>query len=129
MAFSEGPVIVSRIAGSTFSTGQLYRGVVLNGSGEVIVPGSTNVPNPFGVLYSVTETTAGSGVEALSIAVGGIVKLEMAGSTEAVGSVVGFSSIGLGILGGTTDTATFGQVVSGTSGTTGRIFSVHVDRL
>jgi len=129
MAFSEGPVIVSRIAGSTFSTGQLYRGVVLNGSGEVIVPGSTNVPNPFGVLYSVTETTAGATVEALSIAVGGIVKLEMAGSTEAVGSVVGFSSIGLGILGGTTDTATFGQVVSGTSGTTGRIFSVHVDRL
>lgn len=114
----------SMVAGATFSTSDLYKGIVVDSSGHAVLTNTTDVSNlVVGTLYSVTATTAGAGVEAVTIGYGPVVKVNMAGSTRAAGQTIGFSTAGLGIA-PTTDADAWGVILSGSSGSAGRIASV-----
>ena len=118
MAVSQSVDIVSVDSGSTFASGDLYKFVTLNASGAVVLPATTGNILPFGVLYGVTSTTNAG--QAVPVAIGGIAKIRMAGSTQAAGAFIGSSTSGLGIA-PTTDAYVAAQIVSGSSGSTGRI--------
>ena len=130
MAFSETANIVSRPAATTFSTSDRYKFVVVNASTSAGVVGHVLLPNtsgptflPFGVLYGITSTTDVG--QAVPIAIGGIAKVQMAANTLSAGDYVASSTVGLGIAPSSV-AYTAGQIVSGSSGTTGRIHSVNL---
>lgn len=123
MAISNQAQVVSVVAGATFSSADLYKFVVLNTSGHAVLPNTTGNVLPFGVLYGYTGTTSAAGSQAVPVAIGGIVKVQMAASTLAVGNYVGSSTAGLGIA-PTTDAYTAGVIVKGSSGAAGRISSI-----
>lgn len=125
MAYSESADIVSQVAGTTFAATDLYKFVVVNSSGHVVVPNTTGNVLPFGTLYGRTSTTSAAGSQAVPVAIGGIVKVNMAASTLSAGDYVAASTAGLGIA-PTTDAYTAGQIVSGSSGGAGRIVSVKL---
>ncbi len=127
MAYSESPTVISMVAGATFSTADLYKFVVVNTSGMVVLPNTTGNVYPIGTLYGVTSTTSSTGVQAVPVATAGVVKVQMAASTAADGNFVGSSTAGLGIA-PTTDAYTFGIIVNGSSGAAGRVHSVLVAR-
>jgi len=123
MAITESARVISLVAGATFSTADVYKWVVLTTSGEVVLPNTTGNVLPVGTLYGRTSTTSSTGSQAVPVAVGGVIKVQMASSTQAAGDMVGSSTAGLGIT-PTTDAYTAGQIVVGTSGGAGRIHSV-----
>lgn len=127
MAYSESPTVISMVAGATFSTADLYKGLVVNSSGYVTLPDTTGDVTVIGTLYGVTSTTASTGVQAVPVATAGVVKVQMAASTLAAGGIVAFSTAGLGIA-PTTDAYRFGIIVNGSSGAAGRVHSVQVAR-
>ncbi len=127
MAHSESPVIVSAVAGATFSTADLYKLVTLTASGEVIISTSSDTLS-FGSLYGRTRTTSSTGIEAVPVAVGGVVKVQLAASTKAAGNWIAGSSAGRGIA-PTSENQIFGQIVDGSSGGAGRVVSVLVSRM
>jgi len=123
MAFSDSQPKVSLIAGATFASSDLYKFVSVDGSGHAVV-GPTTASGAVGTLLSVTATTGGAGSEVVAVGqLAGIGKVRMAGSTLSAGYTIAGSSNGLGIA-PTTDQAAIGTIVSGSSGTTGRIASV-----
>lgn len=122
MAYSESAQIVSMDSGSTFAATDLYKFVV-NTTAGVVLPNTTGNVLPIGVLYGRTSTT-NSG-QAVPVAIGGVVKVNMAASTLAAGDFVGSSTAGLGIA-PTTDAYTAGQIVAGSSGGAGRKVSVKL---
>jgi hypothetical protein len=124
MAYSEQPVVVSAVAGATFSTADLYKLVTLTASGEVIISTSSDT-FAFGSLYGRTGTTSSTGVQAVPVAVGGVVKVQLAASTLKAGKWIAGSSVGLGVA-PTSELAAFGRIVSGSSGAAGRVVSVLV---
>ena len=77
-----------------------------------------------GTLYTETATTSAAGVEAVSVGIGPIVKVNMAASTLATGGKVAFSTGGQGIA-PTTDATQWGVIAAGSSGSAGRIATVH----
>lgn len=102
------------------STGVLntqFRMVTINASGEAAFPAAGAA-----IVGCMTNKPTLSG-QAATIVNDGIVKIEAAGSTVATGDLVAASSIGRVIL-GTTNNTIVGRVVSGSSGSTGRILSV-----
>lgn len=137
MAFSQGQPTVSVVAGSTFAKSSLYKFVNLNASGQVVVGGST-VARAIGTLRSVTNSTNSEGVEYVTVGLlSGIGEVRMAGSTEHVGLTIGASTAGLGVSRvleastagfhhphSTDGESILGTIVSGSSGSTGRIVSV-----
>jgi len=123
MAFSESVKTVSLVAGATFSSSDLYKFVTVSG-GQAILPNTTGNVLPIGVLYGRTSTTS-AGTQAVPVAISGIAKVQLAASTQAAGDFVGSSTAGLGIV-PTTDAYTAGQIVSGSSGSAGRIASVNL---
>jgi hypothetical protein len=124
MAYDGATNKAAFVAGTTFSTGDLYKGVVINSSGHVVVPATTDVSGlVIGTLYSNTATTGGAGVEAVTVGLGPIIKVNMAASTLAAGGSVGFSTDGLGIA-PTTDATIWGVIAQGSSGSAGRIATV-----
>lgn len=124
MAASDSVVITSLPAGATFSSSDLYKGVVLNANGDVVLPNTTGDITAIGVLYGVTHTTANStGFAAVPVAIDGRMKLRMAASTIAAGGIVGISTAGLGIA-PSTDVYRFGLVVKGSSGAVNRVVEV-----
>lgn len=124
MAYAESQPKVSLTAGSTFATSDLYKFVQLNGSGQVIIGGSTAAVNVVGTLLGVTATTGGAGSETVTVGLlQGIGKLQLAASTVAAGGTIAASSAGLGIA-PTTDAIAVGYLVDGSSGAAGRIGSV-----
>jgi len=123
MAVSESATVISMVAGATFSTADVYKWVVVTTSGEVVLPNTTGNVLPIGTLYGRTSTTSSTGSQAVPVAVGGVIKVQMASSTQAAGDFVGSSTAGLGIT-PTTDAYTAGQIVHGSSGGAGRIHSV-----
>ena len=125
MAITESATIVSRVAGATFSSGDLYKFTVMNSSGHAILPNTTGNVLPIGTLYGRTSTASAAGVQAVPIATAGIVKLQMASNTLSAGNFVASDTGGLGIA-PTTDAYTAGQIVSGSSGAAGRIVSVQL---
>lgn len=127
MAAGQNVKTFSVVAGATFSTGDLYKGVVIDSSGHAVLPNTTGNVLAAGVLYSVTNTTSSAGSEAVSVAYDGVLKVRMAASTMSNGQPVGFSTVGLGIA-PTSDSYTFGTVITGTSGAIDRIYEVLVTR-
>ena len=125
MAITESATIVSRVAGATFSSADLYKFTVVNSSGHAVLPDTTGNILPTGTLYGRTSTTSAAGSQAVPIGIGGIVKLQMASSTLSAGNFVASDTGGLGIA-PTTDAYTAGQIVSGSSGGAGRIVSVQL---
>ena len=125
MAFTESADITSVIAGATFGSTELYKFVVLDSSGHAVTPDTTGNVLPYGVLYGITSTTVAAGSQAVPVAIGGVVKVQMASSTIAAGGFIGSSTDGLGAA-PTTDGYVAGQVVSGTSGGAGRIVSAKL---
>jgi len=130
MAYTETATIVSIVAGATFSSGDLYKFVVVDSSGNVVLPNTTGNVLPIGSLYGRTATTASAGSQAVPVAISGVAKVQMSVSTLAAGDFVGAgdsgsTNIGFGIA-PTTDAYTAGQIVSGSSGARGRIVSVNL---
>lgn len=123
MAASQDPTIISMIAGATFSSGDVWKFVVATASGEVVLPNTTGNVLPLGVLYGRTNTTGSSGVEAVPVAINGVMKVRMAASTLAAGDWVGSSTAGLGIA-PTTDAYVFGVITKGSSGGANRVVEV-----
>jgi len=124
MAFSEGPILISRISETTLSTSYLYRGLTMTSQGYVYeMTASTGTIFPFGVCYGVTKTTTTES-EAIPVAIGGIVKLAMTtDSTQVQGQLVAFSSEGYGII-PTTNDYVVGRIIEVTTGGTHNIASV-----
>jgi len=123
MAFSQDTSIISFVAGSTFSSTSLYKFVCIDSSGHVVDPNSTNTANAIGTLYGYTSTTSAAGVEAVPVAVDGLIKVQCAASTISLGQAIAASSAGLGAV-PSTDHPGFGFVVSGSSGAAGHVVTV-----
>lgn len=123
MSITESATVISKVAGATFSTADLFKWVIVNSSGFVTLPDTTGNVLPIGTLYGRTSTTSSTGSQSVPVAVGGVIKVQMASSTLSAGDFVGSSTAGLGIL-PTTDAYTAGQISIGSSGGAGRIHSV-----
>lgn len=127
MAFSDTKLI-SIVAGATFSTGDLYKAMGVDSSGNAVLyhnaaGGATGGSGVIGTLDSVTSTTSAAGVEAIAVQTGPIVKAFMEGSTVAAGDLVTWSTNDSHCAVATTNEP-WGVVLLGTSGSTGRIYSV-----
>ena len=126
MAVSDSKLISLR-AGTTFAEADLYRAVGVSATGGAVLysvaAGATGGKGVIGTLYGITSTTnAGQAVE---IGVGPIVKAFAAGSTSHAGNIMTWSSDDAHLITATTNQP-YGIIVSGASGTTGRIVSVKV---
>lgn len=119
--------LISVVAGATFSTGDLYKAIGINSSGHAVLyhnaAGATGGRGVVGTLDSITSTTSAAGSEAIAVQVGPVVKAFMAGSTVAAGDIVTWSTADSHCVVGTTNEP-FGVVLKGTSGSTGRIYTV-----
>lgn len=127
MASDYGPSKFSAVAGATFSTSDLYKAVTIDSSGHAVLyhagAGTTGGKGVAGVLYSVTSTTSAAGSEAVTIGTGPVVKAFAAGSTLAAGNLVTWSTDDSHLVAATTNEP-FGQILAGSSGSTGRIVTV-----
>ncbi len=126
MAFSDSKLI-SLPSGSTFAEADLYKAVGVSSTGGAVLysaaAGATGGAGVVGTLYGVTSTTnAGQAVE---IGVGPIVKAFTAGSTSHAGNIMAWSTDDAHLVAGTTNEP-YGIIISGSSGSTGRIVSVKV---
>ncbi len=119
--------IISLTAGATFADADKFKAVGVDSSGNVVLYhtalGATGGKGAIGTLDSVTSTTGSAGSQAVGVQTGPIVQVFMAGSTEAAGSIITMSTDDSHGVVATTNEP-FGVVVVGTSGTTGRIFTV-----
>jgi len=114
MAYDVAPTIVSFPAGTTFAASDIGKAVVVNASGQVVVPNTTGNILPQGVLYGRTSTTSAG--EAVPVALlSGIVKVRMSASTLSAGDFIAASTNGFWGA-GTTDSYIAGKIVSGSSG-------------
>ncbi len=124
MAINEANDAFTLIAGATFANTDLGKFIGVNSSGHAVIGATTAGGLIVGTLDSVTATTAGAGVDPVSIrTMVGKSPVFMAGSTRAAGQTVAASSDGFGIA-PTTDQAALGVAVVGSSGTTGRLHTV-----
>lgn len=126
MAFTEAPTVISMVAGATFSTADLYKLVSMTASGEAIISTSSDT-FALGSLYGRTSTTSSTGVQAVPVAIAGVVKVQLAASTKAAGGWIAGSSDGRGVA-PTSELQPFGIIIDGASGGAGRVVSVLVSR-
>lgn len=112
----EIPDLVVTLEASTDLSARQFHAVVINSAGMAALP-AVGVP-----IYGVLQNKPIEG-EAGTVMVSGITKMFAAGSTLAVGDLVAASSRGRAIPAGAGNYA-IGQVVFGSSGSTGRILSV-----
>lgn len=127
MAFSESQPTVTMIAATTFSDSDLHKFLMIStDTAEVAIVESTAPDNVIGTLLSQTYSTSPSDAESVTVGLlQGIGKVYMLSSTENVGSPIGCSTNGFGVIASaTTDTLQLGYIVEGSSGGTGRIVSV-----
>ena len=123
MAYSNAQPTQSIVAATTFAKTDLYKFLELTTDAQVTI-GATTSAHIVGTLLSVTGTTAGAGVETVKVGeLRGVGKVFMAGSTRTAGQTVAASSAGFGVA-PTTNQAAYGYALDGSSGSTGRIFSV-----
>lgn len=116
--------LISIVAGATFSSGDLYKGVEINSSGHAVIGNATdNSDLIVGTLNSFTATTSAAGTESVSVQYGPVVQVRLAASTRAAGQTIGFSSAGLGIA-PTTDSTAWGVILTGSSGGANRVVTV-----
>ncbi len=121
--------IISITAGSTFADADKFKAVGIDSSGNAVLyhtaAGATGGAGFIGTLDSVTSTTGSAGSQAVGVQTGPLVQMFMAGSTEAAGSIVTVSTDDShGVIATTNEPV--GVVVIGTSGSTGRIFTVRI---
>lgn len=106
------------VPASTDMTGLQYRFVTIGTDGRAALPA---VGDPvFGVLQNKPLED-----QAASVMIDGISKVVAAGSTVSAGQIVSASSVGLAITQPTGGYAV-GRVVSGSSGSTGRVLTVEI---
>lgn len=98
-----------------------YCFVTIDSAGEAALPVSSTVP-PFGVLQN-KPTVQG---QAASVMINGLSKVVAAGSTVSVGDLISASSLGRAIA---ASGFVAGRVVSGSSGSTGRVLTVNIEQL
>ncbi len=119
--------IISVTAGATFAEADRFKAVGIDSSGNVVLYhnalGATGGKGVVGTLDSVTSTTGSTGSQAVGVQTGPVVKVFMSGSTLAAGNIVTFSTDDSHAIVGSTNEP-FGVVLIGTSGSTGRIFTV-----
>ena len=124
MAINAGNVGNSITAGATFANSDLGKFLGVNSSGHAVIGATTASGFIVGTLNSVTATTSGAGSEVVNyLPLEGQSPVFMAGSTRAAGQTVAASSQGMGIA-PTTDQAALGIALVGSSGGTGRMFTV-----
>ncbi len=121
--------IISVTAGSTFADADKFKAVGIDSSGNAVLyhtaVGATGGAGFIGTLDSVTSTTGSAGSQAVGVQTGPLVQMFMAGSTEAAGSIITVSTDDShGVIATTNEPV--GVVMVGTSGTTGRIFTVRI---
>ena len=124
MAGSQNQPTATLTAGATFAKTDLHKFIAINSTGHAVIGPSTQAGNIFGTLLSVTGTTAGAGVEVVTVGLlqgRGLVR--MSSSTAAAGNLVAASTLGLGTA-PTTDSAALGVIVEGSSGALNRIATV-----
>ncbi len=124
MAGSQNQSQIPVTAGTTFAKTDLHKFIALNSTGHAVIGPTTASGNILGTLASVTGTTAGAGVEVVSVALlqgEGLVR--MSSSTSHQGNLVAASSLGLGTA-PTTDQAALGVITVGSSGALNRIATV-----
>jgi hypothetical protein len=122
----QNALLLNGVAGTTFSSGDLYKGVTFNASGHVVLAAATDTAATIiGTLNQFTGTTSAAGVEAVTYQWGPEVQVRMAASTAAAGDLIAFSTAGLGIVPTTdSDAPGWGVVKSGSSGAVNRIYTV-----
>jgi len=126
---ASNPIKFSLTAGATFSSGDLYKAVGVNSSGDAVLyhnaAGTTGGRGVIGTLYSFTATTGGAGSEAVTIASANspTIKAFAAESTLAAGGLASFSTDDSHLVAATTNDYSF-VIVSGSSGSTGRILEI-----
>ena len=124
MAVNAGNVGFSLVAGATFANTDLGKFVAVNSSGHAVIGPTTAAGNLVGTLDSITATTGGAGSQPVDILpFVGKSPVYMAGSTLSAGDLVAASSDGVGIA-PTTNSAALCVIVTGSSGTTGRLVTV-----
>lgn len=96
------------------------RFVTVNSAGKLAYP--VNGATVAGVLFA-DSSTGSTEEEGRAVQAYGIAEVEATGSTLAAGALVKSSSVGL-VTAWTTGSIGVGQIVYGTSGTTGRVVSV-----
>ncbi len=126
MAYTESATIITIPAATTYGSTSLYKFMFLNGSGQAVASAGSSNSVPFGVLYGITSTTNDDN-QGVPVAIAGVAKVQMAATTQHAGNFVSASTGGLGIV-PTTDHYIAGQIVSGSSGSAGRILSVSLFR-
>ena len=124
MAYNQSQGTFTLTAGATFPASDLHKFIAINSTGHAVIGPTTASGNIAGTLLSVTGTTAGAGVEVVTIGkLEGIGMLRMSSSTAAAGNTVAASSLGLGTA-PTTDQAALGVIVAGSSGALNRVVTV-----
>lgn len=123
MAVTESARLITLPAGATFTSADLYKGVVINSSGDIVLPNTTGDISAVGTLYEYPNSTVEG--HAVVVATDGVIKVRMAASTLAAGDAIGFSTAGLGQA-PSTDAYRFGVIVNGSSGAVNRVVSVLV---
>ena len=124
MAGSQNQPTATLTAGATFAKTDLHKFIAINSTGHAVIGPTTASGNIFGTLLSVTGTTAGAGVEVVTVGLlSGVGLVRMSSSTAAAGNTVAASSLGLGTA-PTTDQAALGVIVSGSSGALNRVATV-----
>lgn len=118
MAYEVPGNIVGSLSASADLSAKQFFAVVTTSTGGVNVGG--------GRIFGVLQNAPSSG-EAATVMTDGITKLVAAGSTLAVGNPVGINAAGRAAAVGST-APRVGVIVQGSSGSTGRILSVDLDR-
>lgn len=122
MAVDYGGHDVTVPAGADLSSDQ-YKFVSLSTARQaILVSATTTYAQPFGVLQNKPDASG----KAASVRISGTSKLKMAGSTLESPVWVGPSTAGLGIA-ATTEFLPAAYAIAGTSGTTGRVWTVHLN--
>lgn len=96
-----------------------YRGVIVNSAGRTVYPSAIGQSAPIGVTQNASTATDAAVTVALP---GSITKLEFAGSTLSAGDRFSFNTAGRGCA--STGFSAAGWILSGSSGSTGRILTV-----
>lgn len=109
------------LAASTDMSGYQYRFVTVGSDGRAALAG--NGLTVAGVLQNKPTED-----QAATIMINGVSKVKAAGSTVAAGDLISASSVGLAAALGAGDYAV-GRVLLGSSGSTGRVFSVLLQNI
>lgn len=108
---------------STTSVNWQFRFVALDANGEAIAPAGSTAP-----IFGVLQNKPDRDTAAATIMIDGVSKVQAAGSTVGTGDAIAASTAGMVVAWASGDYRV-GQVIEGTSGTTGRLLSVVLQEI